>query len=108
MKLLLDESIPVRLADHFPTDFSVSTVAGMGWAGTKNGALLARTTAEGFHSFITADKGIEHQQNLSSLKILIVVLVARSNRLQELAPLVPQVIQLLRQKPNPRVYRVSA
>ena len=70
MKLLLDESIPVRLADHFPTEISVSTVSGNGWAGTKNGALLARTTSEGFRAFITADKGIEYQQNLISLSIL--------------------------------------
>ena len=27
MKLLLDESIPIRLADHFPNEFSVATAS---------------------------------------------------------------------------------
>jgi predicted nuclease of predicted toxin-antitoxin system len=39
-KLLLDESIPIRLANHFPTPFEVATVHSLGWLGTKNGELL--------------------------------------------------------------------
>ena len=34
MKLLLDESVPRRLASYFPESFTMRTVQDMGWAGT--------------------------------------------------------------------------
>ncbi len=40
MKLLLDECIDRRLAREF-IEQDISTVPQMGWAGTKNGRLLA-------------------------------------------------------------------
>ncbi len=107
MKLLLDESVPVRLAGYFPAEFSVFTVSGIGWAGTKNGALLARATAEEFYALLSADKGIEYQQNLKSLTMVIVVLVAQRNRLQEFGPLVPRIVELLNRQSKPGVYHVA-
>ena len=41
MKLLLDESVPRRLASSFPEAFTLRTVQEMGWAGTGNGLLLS-------------------------------------------------------------------
>jgi hypothetical protein len=40
MRLLLDESVPVRLRSALVAH-EVRTVSEMGWSGTKNGALLA-------------------------------------------------------------------
>ena len=67
MKLLLDESVPRRLAAFFPTSFTLRTVQDMGWSGTGNGLLLSLATREGFDAMITVDRGIEHQQNVNAL-----------------------------------------
>ena len=63
MKLLLDESVPRRLAQSFPESFTLRTVQYMGWAGTANGLLLSLAAAEGFDALVTVDRGIEHQQS---------------------------------------------
>ena len=89
MRLLLDESLPRRLRDHLP-DHEVSTVIDMGWGGTKNGELLRRAATE-FDAFITADKQLRHQQNLAGLPVSVVVLIANSNELPALLPLVPKL-----------------
>ena len=48
-----------------------------------------------FDVWITADKNIEYQQNLSSFNIAIVVLVASRNQLEFLLPLIPQLHEAL-------------
>ena len=66
----------------------------MGWTRLGNGALLRQAAAE-FHAVLTADQNIEFQQNLKTLPIAVVVLVANSNRLESLVPLVANVLQAL-------------
>ena len=106
MKLLLDESIPRRLAEHFPTDMDVHTVPQMGWAGMKNGELLAAAATEGFTALITADRGIEYQQNSSSLLVSVVIMRSYRTRLEDLIPLLPQVIEILRKESEIGVFSV--
>ena len=55
MKLLLDESVPRRLALSFPDSYTVRTVQEMGWAGTGNGLLLSLAAREGFDALVTMD-----------------------------------------------------
>ena len=93
MRLLLDESLPRPLADLL-VGHDVRTVPQMGWARLGNGALLRQAAAE-FHAVLTADQNIEFQQNLKTLPIAVVVLVADSNRLESLVPLVAGVLQAL-------------
>lgn len=52
----------------------------MGWAGTKNGALLPLVADEGFEAFVTVDKGLEFQQRVAGLPFGVVALRARSKR----------------------------
>jgi hypothetical protein len=66
----------------------------MGWAGTKNGALL-RLAEAAFDVFITIDQNVEFQQNLRSTALGIVVLAAPNNRLETLRPLMSQVASVL-------------
>ncbi len=108
MRLLLDESVPRRLAASFPDRFEVQTVPQMGWAGTGNGALLLLAANHGFDALITVDRGIAHEQNPSSLPIPVVVILATRNRLQELQPLVPQTVAVLSGNLQRRIYHVSA
>lgn len=106
MKLLLDESVPKRLAASFPDLFAVHTVQQMGWAGTVNGALLTLAAQENFDAFVTVDRGIAHQQNLNDLPIPIVIMLASRNRLVELQPLVPRVVEVLSGDLQKGIYRV--
>ena len=93
MKLLLDECIDRKFAREL-ADYEVKTVPQMGWAGVKNGQLLAFAEAE-FDVFITVDRNLSFQQNLSQFDIAIIVLKATSNRLADLQPLAPEVLASL-------------
>ncbi len=66
----------------------------MGWASKRNGELLALAAGE-FEVFLTVDRNLSYQQDVSSFDIAIVVLVARSNRLEDLRPLTPQILRAL-------------
>jgi predicted nuclease of predicted toxin-antitoxin system len=90
MRLLLDESLPWRLA-RLMVGHEVTSVQRMGWAGLKNGALL-RTASTAHDALITADQNLQYQQNLVALPIAVFVLVARSTAYSDLAPLVPDLL----------------
>ena len=93
MELLLDECIDRRLAKEFIKQ-NIKTVPQMGWAGTKNGKLLALAEKE-FDVFITVDRNLSFEQNLPKFNIAVVVLKASSNRLADLQPLVPKILEIL-------------
>ena len=93
MRLLLDESLPWRLA-RLLEGHQVESVQRAGWAGIKNGALLTLAAAR-HDAFITADQNLQYQQNLSTLPLAVFVLAARSTALKDLAPLVPELLRLL-------------
>jgi hypothetical protein len=61
----------------------------------RNGELLRAARGE-FDAIVTTDRGIPHQQNLSGLGLAVVVLEARSNRLEHLSPLVEEANAVLR------------
>lgn len=89
MRILLDECFPRKLKHELPSH-EVKMVQEMGWSGKKNGALLTVAAPE-FDVFITVDQNMPHQQNLAQFEIGLIVLKAVSNRIEHLAPLMPQV-----------------
>jgi predicted nuclease of predicted toxin-antitoxin system len=93
VKILLDECIDRRLAKDI-AGHEVKTVSQMGWATIKNGALLALAEKD-FEVFVTVDRNLSFQQHLPRYTIAVIVLRARSNRLQDLRPLVPQLLEML-------------
>lgn len=80
MRVLLDESLPRPFAALL-SGHDVRTVAAMGWSGEQNGELL-RLAADKVDVVVTADRNLEHQQNLSTLPVSVVVLVAPTNRVR--------------------------
>ena len=90
MKILLDECLPRRLAAELTTGHEVKTVPRAGWAGIKDGELL-KLAEINFDVFVTVDRNLSFQQNLAQLKIAVIVLRAKSNRFQDLLPLVPKI-----------------
>ena len=105
MKLLHDESVPRRLASSFPESFTVRTVQQMGWEGTGNGLLLSLAAGAGFDAFLTVDRGIEHQQNVSDLPVPVIIMLGVRNRLPELQPLVPGAMAVLSGDLQRRIYQ---
>jgi predicted nuclease of predicted toxin-antitoxin system len=105
MRVLLDECLPRRLKKHLP-GHNVRTVPEAGWAGTKNGALLRAATGQ-VDVFITIDSNLENQQHLDALPFAVIILVARTNRLSDLLPLVPDICSALDSAVPGRVIRVG-
>ena len=105
MRVLLDESVPGRLG-LLLVGHAANTVQRKGWAGIKNGHLLALAAAE-FDVLLTADKGIEYQQNISTLPIAVLIVLARSNRLEDIVPVVPAILEALAEL-QPRTIRKVA
>jgi hypothetical protein len=66
----------------------------MGWASKQNGELLALAVGQ-FDVFLTADRNLSYEQDLTSFDIAIVVLVAPSNRFEDLRPLGPRILEIL-------------
>jgi predicted nuclease of predicted toxin-antitoxin system len=93
VRVLLDENVPVDLAAELP-GHEVLTTAGLGWAGLKNGELLARARGR-CEVFLTFDSNLEHQQQLSGLTFGVVVVRPRSSRMRDVLPLVTEIRQAL-------------
>ncbi len=94
MRVLLDECVPKRLGRGL-VGHVVRTVAQEGWAGKKNGELLALMSGAGFDVLLTVDQGIPHQQNLQATGVAVIVMIGASNQLADLTPLVPNVLVAL-------------
>ncbi len=90
MRVLLDEMLPRKLKRLLPEGVEAVTVRERGWDSKKNGELLALAEKE-FDLLLTTDQGIPHQQDLSRFDLEVVVLSAKSNRLSDLEPLMPEV-----------------
>jgi hypothetical protein len=93
------------LAGHLP-GHDVETVPRLGWSGVKNGALLRRASAS-FEVFVTGDQSLEFQQNLTSISIGIVVVVAKNNRVETFLALASQIVQAIESVKAGGVVRVA-
>jgi hypothetical protein len=107
MRVLLDENLPRQLKQHFSADVEVLTVQERGWSGIKNSELL-RLAAEEFDVFLTMDRGVQFQQNLQSLAIGLLIIRARSNRFEDLQPLISEVHNALDTFQPGQIRRVGA
>lgn len=106
MRVLLDESLPRRLRSLFG-EHHVRTVPEQGWSGKSNGELLDLAESD-FEVFITADQNLQYQQNLQGRTFPIIVLAARTNRYQDLAPLIPRTIEAMATAAPGEVVIISA
>ena len=89
----MDECVDRRLVEDI-TGHDVRTVPEVGWAALKNGELLARAERE-FDTFVTVDRGLPFQQDLSRFSIAVIVLRARSNRIADLRALSADLLAVL-------------
>ena len=94
MKLLLDECVTRYLKPDF-IGHDVKTVREAGFMGLKNGQLLRAAEPE-FDVLVTVDQSIRHQQNLATFDLGVLILAAKTNRYEDLKPLVPRALEALK------------
>jgi hypothetical protein len=90
MRIFLDECVDRRLSRDL-IGHQVRTARQMGWTSIENGELLALASQE-FDVFVTVDRNLSFQQNLTTADIAVIVLRAPTNRLADLRPLVPELL----------------
>jgi hypothetical protein len=103
LRVFLDECVDRRLAREL-VGHDLKTARDMGWRTIVNGRLLA-LAAEQFDAFVTVDRNLSFQQNLVAFSIAVLVLRARTNRLADLRPLVPRLLEAIavRRRVPPRL-----
>jgi predicted nuclease of predicted toxin-antitoxin system len=95
MKILIDECLPAGLKGALTAlGHECQTVRKAGFGSKKNGELL--TLAEGrWDVLLTDDRNIKFQQNMTGRSVSILILRAKSNRMQDLLPLMPACSEAL-------------
>jgi hypothetical protein len=93
VRVLLDEQMPRDLLAEL-VGHEVRTVSQLGWNGLENGALLA-AAAPRFDALITMDKRIPLDRDPTRSTIGLLLIRARSNRIEDLRPLVPAIMEAL-------------
>ena len=94
MWLLLDECVPRPLKRDL-VGHDVRHVVDMGWSSKRNGELLRLMVTSRFEALLTVDQNLSFQQNLRASNIGVVLVLAKTNRIKELRPLVPQMLEAL-------------
>lgn len=106
MRILLDENLPRKLAVHL-IGHRCRTVVECGWSGKKNGELLGLADPH-FDVLLTLDNNLPYQQNLDSTRIAVLIVRARSNRIQDLLPVIPQCLAAIESIQPRQVVRVGS
>lgn len=88
--------------------YEARTVQQQGWAGLKNGDFPKQAKIAGFEVFLTADQNLEHQQNLVTSGLFVIILVAVSNALEDLLPVVPAALAAMAEPKAGLVVRVGS
>ncbi|MEM6798975.1 MAG: DUF5615 family PIN-like protein [Planctomycetota bacterium] len=94
MKLLLDENLPHDLR-HEIVGHNCVTTAYQGWGGKKNGELLQLAADAAFDALVTQDSSLPYQQDTHNLPVAVILLVAPTNKLADLRPLLPKLLVAL-------------
>jgi len=104
VRILLDECLPRELIGLL-IGHEVHTAQERGWSGLENGELLRRA-AGSYAAFLTADKNIQKREQIPP-DLGLVTIRARSNRIQSLQPLVPEILKALEELEPGRFIQVG-
>lgn len=94
MRILLDECIDEEFR-HCITGHECQTCRYAGFKGLTNGQLLAAAEEAGYHALITVDRNMRFQQSMRGRAISLVVLESLSTSFENLAALVPKLLDAL-------------
>lgn len=93
MRILIDECLNWRLGRALTGHYCAS-VQKMGWSGIKNGQLLG-LAQEQFDVFLTGDRNLSFQQDITKFRIAVVILQSKGIQLHQTLPFMPKVLVLL-------------
>lgn len=93
MKIFIDECVDWRLSRSL-AGHETKTAKQMGWTEIKNGQLLTLAARE-FDVFLTVDQNLQHQQNIESYDIAVLVMRAKSSKISDLQLLAPEILEAL-------------
>ena len=91
MRILLDECVNAGVKAAFP-GHRVQTVAEIGWSGSGDGPLLAHAQ-ELFDVFVTIDRKLQHQHNLSEFRIGFVIVRVPDNQIVSYLPVFGEILR---------------
>jgi rRNA-processing protein FCF1 len=94
LRALIDQCLPRQLAAEL-TGHEATTVRAQRWLGLRNGVLLRAAREAGFQVFVTNDSSIEFQQNVKKIGIGVIAISGVRNRIQDLRPLIPELLESL-------------
>ena len=66
----------------------------VGWAGVKNGELLRKIDGH-YDAFLTVDALVAQSETVKGLRFRILILKARSNKIEDLRALIPKILTAL-------------
>jgi len=92
-RVVLDNCVPRSLVRHLGA-LNVRRVEDYGWADEDDGPLL-KLLEPVCDVFITVDRNLPHQQRLDHRPFATIVLRAHSNRLDDLLPLLPRLLEVV-------------
>lgn len=110
MLLLLDENIGLEIQKML-FDYETKSIKDMEWLGKQNGELMQLIAENGFDIFISTDKNLPFQQNLSKLTYGLWILDIPKNDVNTLKLFIPVIIQeiekLKGEKPETKLKYIS-
>ena len=68
-----------------------------GWSSVQKRELLRRAAAAGHEVVVTPDPKLEYRQHIPRVGVAVVVVRAHTNRIEDIRPLVPALLQVLLQ-----------
>ena len=93
MRIVLDACVPQPFRHALPGHI-VHTARHLGLSRLDDGTLL-RSLAGQYDVLVTCDRNIPWQNQITGLRLAVVILRARTNKLSDLLPLAPQLIRAL-------------
>ena len=93
-RILIGESLPCQLGSLL-IGHTTPMVQAAGWSSVKKGEFLRRAAAARSDEFVTPDRKLEYPQHMPLVGVTVVVFCAHSNRIEDLAPLVPALLSVL-------------
>jgi predicted nuclease of predicted toxin-antitoxin system len=93
VRVLLNANLPRALA-RLLAGHDAHSIHQRGWSDLDDGPLLDACAGQ-YDALVTLDQSLRFQQNLRGRPLAVLVLRARSNRLEDLTPLVPAILAAL-------------
>ena len=104
MRIIIDENLPIAFLTNLLSEFNVISVKDAEWSGIKNGELLKKVEGN-YDLFMTADKNIRYQQNITTRTFAIVELY--TNRRPLLQEIDSKILNIIRSISDYGYYQIQ-